>query len=168
MEKISSPSVRDGHGRWHSSCRFFQRLHGAGLPLSSTWCFIQHIFLGITDQNTDPVLQGKCVICIQVKQSSRYRKSTCDRTVFRGYENTHGILQAAELVTHTTNETKLHLKYCESFGIPLAEILNTEEHQGRNPRFPVQLFFFVHLSRIANTQRSMYGLHPLRSRYWAK
>uniref|UniRef100_A0A8H7KB68 Pyridoxamine kinase/Phosphomethylpyrimidine kinase domain-containing protein n=1 Tax=Bionectria ochroleuca TaxID=29856 RepID=A0A8H7KB68_BIOOC len=43
--------------------------------------------------------------------------------------NLPDIARAAELVTHTTNETKLHLKYCESFGIPLAEILNTEEHQ---------------------------------------
>ncbi|VUC34157.1 unnamed protein product [Clonostachys rosea] len=43
--------------------------------------------------------------------------------------NLPDIARAAELVTHTTHETKLHLKYCESFGIPLTEIINTEEHQ---------------------------------------
>jgi hydroxymethylpyrimidine/phosphomethylpyrimidine kinase len=43
------------------------------------------------------------------------------------------VSQASQIVGHIMTETKLHINYCESFGISLAEITATEEKQGDLP-----------------------------------
>jgi hydroxymethylpyrimidine/phosphomethylpyrimidine kinase len=40
------------------------------------------------------------------------------------------ITRASEIVAHIMTETKLHINYCESFGISLKQMESTEEKQG--------------------------------------
>ncbi|KAL6850667.1 trifunctional hydroxymethylpyrimidine kinase/phosphomethylpyrimidine kinase/thiaminase [Amphichorda felina] len=44
-------------------------------------------------------------------------------------QNMVDISRSSEIVSHIMTETKLHVKYCESFNISLAEMQTTEEHQ---------------------------------------
>lgn len=50
-------------------------------------------------------------------------------------------MQANKIVGHIITETKLHVTYCESFNISLAEMQATEEHQGQ---FSLQLSHIFH------------------------
>lgn len=68
------------------------------------------------------------------------------------------IARASQLVGHVMTETKLHIKYCESFGITRPEILATEEHQG----LP---FAFTSPQENTNTLSSMHSVYALRLRY---
>ena len=40
------------------------------------------------------------------------------------------IQRASEIVGHIMTETKLHIDYCQSFGLSLDDVTKTEEHQG--------------------------------------
>lgn len=40
--------------------------------------------------------------------------------------------QSNEIVGHIMHETQLHIGYCETFGISLAEMQATDEHQGKS------------------------------------
>ncbi|KAI6784751.1 uncharacterized protein J7T54_007844 [Emericellopsis cladophorae] len=44
-------------------------------------------------------------------------------------KNMTDISRASEIVAHIMTETKLHIKYCESFGMSLEQMESTEEHQ---------------------------------------
>lgn len=41
------------------------------------------------------------------------------------------ILKGAKVVAHIQHEMKLHIEYCEGFGITKEEIVKVEEHQGK-------------------------------------
>lgn len=45
-------------------------------------------------------------------------------------------VQASQIVAHIMHETKLHIKYCESFNISKSEMEATEEKQGTCPPSP--------------------------------
>lgn len=71
-------------------------------------------------------------------------------------------------------ETKLHINYCQSFGLSLKEVTDTEEHQGSNfpfPPAPLSLSLILILltpdTQTTLTHRSLHSLHPLRTRHRA-